>query len=153
MPRAAASSLPPGTASGFTLLEMLVVLAITGLIAALLYPQIETARFAVRQRAMRENLAAAVEAARAAALRSGAPATLRTDPSATTLMIGGTRQVTIDPAHLIRLALRPGTIAFYPDGSTTGGQVLLGTGRDAAAYEVSRAGGRLLPVTPAGSGG
>jgi general secretion pathway protein H len=150
---AAASSLPPHAESGFTLLEVLVVLAITVLIAALLYPQVDTARFAVRQRLARENLAAAVEAARAAALRSGAPVTLRTDQSATVLLIGGKRQITVDPARQLRLAVRPQTIAFYPDGSTTGGQLVLGTGRNAAAFEVSRAGGRLLAATLHGNGG
>lgn len=140
-------------ARGFTLLEALVVLAMAGLIAGLLYPQVETASFAVRQRMARENLAAAVEAARAAALRSGAPSVLSADRGATALVISGTRRIIVDPAGRLPIALRPQAIAFYPDGSTTGGLVVLGSGRDAATFEVSRAGGRLLAAMPPGSGG
>ncbi len=152
MPRAAT---PPRTRlaeSGFTLLEMLVVLAITGLIAGLLYPQLATARFAVGQRLAREQMAAAVEAASAAALRSGAPVSLSADPAAGALVIAGTRRITVDPARQLRLDLRPRTITFHPDGSTTGGRLTLGTGRDATAIEVSRTGRQSLAAAPAGSG-
>ncbi|WP_421848471.1 type II secretion system protein [Novosphingobium sp.] len=144
---------PSGTHGGFTLLEMLVVLAITGLIAGLLYPQIETARFAVRQRVAREQVAAGAEAARAMALRSGAPVTLRADPGGAALLIGGARRITLDSTGLIRLTVRPQTILFYPDGSTTGGRLVLGSGRDAPTLEVSRAGGRLQAALPTGESG
>jgi general secretion pathway protein H len=138
---------------GFTLLEMLVVLAITGLIAALLYPQIETARRVVQQRTAREQLVAGAEAARAMAVRSGAPVALSTESDGSALVIGGTRRIALDDSGETRLAMRPQTIVFYPDGSTTGGQIMLGTGRDAAAFEVARAGGSLLAAEPAGGNG
>lgn len=132
---------------------MLVVLAITGLIAGLLYPQIETANFAVRQRLAREQVAAGAEAARAMALRSGAPVVLRAEQDGAVLVIGGTRRFPLDTTGQIRLTLQPQTILFYPDGSTTGGQLVLGNGPDAAAFEVSRAGGHLQAAGPAGESG
>lgn len=152
MPRAAALPLPRHAERGFTLLEMLVVLAITTLLAGLLYPGIETARFAVRQRLAREQLAAGTEAARAMALRSGAPVTLASGDQGAVLTIGSSRRITLDPSGAIRLAMRPQTITFYPDGSTTGGQLVLGSRRDRTAFEISRAGGNLLAVLPPGSG-
>lgn len=142
MPRAAPLPRTPDSASGFTLLEMLVVLAITGLIAGLLYPQLETARFAVRQRLAREQVSAAVEAARSAARRSGAPVSLSADTGA--LVIAGTRRIAITSTGSQPLALQPQAILFYPDGSTTGGQVVFGTGRDRTAFAIARAGGQLL---------
>lgn len=149
----ATPSRPSGTHSGFTLLEMLVVLAITGLIAGLLYPQIETARRSVQQRTAREQVAAGAEAARAMALRSGAPVALRADEEGAMLLIGGARRITLDGAGQIRLTLRPQTILFYPDGSTTGGELMLGSGRDAVTFEAPRAGGGLQLAARTGAGG
>lgn len=139
--------------NGFTLLEMLVVLAITGLITGLLYPQISTASFAVRQRLAREQVAAGVEAARAMALRSGAPIALGADQGGTSLVIAGARRIALDPAGLVRVAVRPQNIVFYPDGSTTGGELVLGTGQSASAFTISRAGGRLQAAAPASESG
>ncbi len=146
-------SWPSGAHGGFTLLEMLVVLAITGLIAGLLYPQIEAARFAVQQRAAREQVAAGAEAARSMALRSGAPVALRSGEDGAVLLIGGARRITLDGSSQIHLILRPQTILFYPDGSTTGGEIMLGSGRDATRFEVQRAGGRLQLAASTGAGG
>lgn len=134
--RSAAPFSPPCAERGFTLLEMLVVLAITGLIAGLLYPQIETARFAVRQRQVRDQVTAGIEAARAAALRSGAPVALRAE--AGELVIAGSRRIAITATD--KLALQPRTILFYPDGSAAGGQLTFGSGRHQTAVAIARVG-------------
>lgn len=132
---------------------MLVVLAITGLIAALLFPQLETARIAVRERATREALATGAQGARAMALRSGAPATLSAEESGTALLIAGTgtRRITLDPAGQTKLALHPAGIVFHPDGSATGGELVLGNGPNAARFVVDPATGQLRAL-PRGSG-
>lgn len=122
MQRAAALPHSPDSERGFTLLEMLAVLAITGLIAGLVYPQIETARLAVRQRLAREQVAAGLEAARATALRSGKPVALSAEAGA--LVIGGARRIAI--TYPDTLALQPRIVLFYPDGSTTGGRLMMG---------------------------
>lgn len=143
MRRAAAPFPHPGADSGFTLLEMLVVLAIAGLIAGLIYPQVATASFALRQRLAREHVASGVEAARAMALRSGAPVALAATDDGTGLLVAGARRIALDPTGQLRVTLRPQSIVFYPDGSTTGGELVLGTGSGAARFAVSATGGRL----------
>jgi prepilin-type N-terminal cleavage/methylation domain-containing protein len=157
-----AFTLPPATRpaaqadSGFTLLEMLVVLAITGFIAALLFPQLETARIAVRERATREALADGVQGARAMALRSGAPATLSAEDSGTALLIAGagTRRITLGPAGQAKLALRPAGIVFHPDGSATGGELVLGAEPNTARFVVDPATSQLRALPRAsGNGG
>lgn len=131
-----APSLPPASDRGFTLLEMLVVLAITGLIAGLLYPRIETARGAVQQRLLREQVTAGMAAARSAAMRSGVPVALSADASG--LLIAGTRRIAVSTTQ--PLSLQPRTVLFYPDGSSTGGQLTLGTGRAQTTFAIPRIG-------------
>lgn len=131
-----APSLPPLAERGFTLLEMLVVLAITGLIAGLLYPRIETARGAVQQRLLREQVTAGMAAARSAAMRSGVPVALSTDASG--LVIAGTRRIAVSTTQ--PLSLQPRTVLFYPDGNSTGGQLTLGTGRAQTTFDIPRVG-------------
>lgn len=131
MRRAVASSFVPGRSGGFTLLEMLVVLAITGLIAGLLYPQLQTATFAIEQRQAREQVSAGAEAARALAIRTGAPAMLSGMDGGTGLVVGTQqtiwRRFSLGRASSFRLSLRPQTILFCPDGSTNGGALQLTT--------------------------
>jgi len=138
--------------SGFTLLEMLVVLAVTGLIAGLLYPQLQTAAFALQQRHAREQIAAGAESAHALAVRSGQPVVLVAAADGTGLVVGNPagalRQLPFGPAGGFMVTLRPQSITFYPDGSTTGGQLQLmslqnQTPGATKTYVIDREAGRL----------
>ncbi len=72
--------------SGFTLLELLIVIVISGMLAMFAAPRISEARNAANLVSAREHLSAAVSTARAAAIQKGEPGTLRftaAGPSAT----------------------------------------------------------------------
>ena len=142
----------PGHSGGFTLLEMLVVLAMTGLIAGLLYPQLQTATNAIQQRHAREQVAAGAEGARALAIRSGQPAMLSAMDGGNGLVIAAQtvvwRQLPLGNTGALRLSVRPQSIVFYPDGSTSGGQLQLASATGPtldilATYVIDRGAGRL----------
>jgi general secretion pathway protein H len=158
------AAFPPvrSMSGGFTLLEMLVVLAITGLIAGLMYPQLQTASFAIQQRHAREQVAAGAEGARALAIRSGGTAMLTAMNGGAGLVIssaaGDWRRLSFgapanggaDAAGTPRLALRPQRILFYSDGSTSGGQLQLTSPAGTITYVIDRNAGRFRK---AGTGG
>ncbi len=79
---------------GYTLTELLVVLAIMGLMVALAPPLLKTARIGVQEKTSVFRLAAQLEAARDRA---------------------------IDTQEIVRVPLSSGqSVVFYPDGSATG---------------------------------
>jgi len=97
---------------GFTLLEMLVVLAIAALIASLEFPAVERALGREKFRTAAAGIEARLHAARAAAIAGGAPARF-------------------DAGELpqgLTLAAPGGAIVFHPDGSANGGELALSDG-------------------------
>jgi hypothetical protein len=88
---------------------------------------------------------------------SGMPAAMSVADGGSALVVGGPgtamRRFALDPAGRIRLVLRPQSITFYPDGSTTGGQLTLGTGTTGrpedggTPYIIDRDAGRLRELT------
>lgn len=127
---------------GFTLLEMMVVLAVMGMLAALSLPHLRLtgpdAATAAR------DLAAALTGTRVEALAAGRPARFTIDLAsghytAPTAGKGGPIEGAVPPGLSFRLITAreearasTGTITFFPDGGATGGEFLLtGRGRDA----------------------
>jgi general secretion pathway protein H len=101
------------TAAGFTLIEMLVVLTILGLIAAVAAPRIGQRPGALVRQEAGARLDAAVQAARREAARSGS--VLAVDPAA---FVPGAVLATALPTPPGRALIR-----IHPDGSSNGGTV------------------------------
>lgn len=105
-------------ARGFTLLEMLVVLALMGLASALAFPMLSNVLGALRYEQSVDAAFGLASSARAAAIRTGAPVTLALDAAAGRLRIGGEAPLDLAPAIV---ASGPGAITFMQDGSASGG--------------------------------
>lgn len=117
------------TKPGFTLIEMLVVLAVTALIGALAFPAIERS---LRGQAF-ESAADATELglrqARADAIRSGQPTRFALGPDRRSIVREGGLPVDLPAAIAITLPTQG--ITFFGDGTSTGGTLALtGSGRE-----------------------
>lgn len=113
-----------------TLLEALVVVAITAMLGAIAWPEMRAMRGTVEFGAAAADVAATLSAARADAVRTGT-------------------EVVFDPAPIAgaRLAVTEGaTIRFFADGSATGGTVVLAAAGRRAAWRIDAATGRIAPA-------
>lgn len=108
--------------SGFTLLEMLVVLAILSLIAGIIFPSVEKAmrRQTFVESAKRVELG--LRAARALAIRSGAPVRFTVSRDRHALSYG---EVTERLPDTTTVTLTSREITFFADGSAVGGVVAI----------------------------
>lgn len=121
---------------GFTLIEILVVIAIMGVIMGLIIGRGPMRSRGLEARAAAGSIAQSLRAARAQAIATDRNVQVAIDPARHAFAPDGGRAVAISPELTLAVGppiLRgPGTvrlIRFSPDGSSSGGQVLLGTGR------------------------
>jgi general secretion pathway protein H len=113
---------------GFTLIEMLVVLAVTALMAGLAFPALERA---LRGQAF-ESAADATELGlrqtRADAIRSGRPTRFALGPDRRSIVREGGAPVELPAAIAITLPTQG--VTFFGDGTASGGTITLtGSGR------------------------
>jgi general secretion pathway protein H len=126
--------------AGFTLAEMLVVLAIIGLIAAVTLPALTAPSDGVQLRAIVDDVLGALRLTRVAAVIQHAEMTLVLDLEARSMgspVVPEKRFQSDLTAEMViaepeRIAPSRGAFRFFPDGSSTGGDIHLHLrGRDA----------------------
>ncbi len=108
---------------GFTLIEALVAVAIVALVAGIGFPRIEQSLSTWRMQSATVAVQAALEDARARALRTGTPARF-----AIVADRGAFARLGYPPARLqpsVRFGASSAHIDFYGDGSSSGGRILL----------------------------
>lgn len=122
--------------SGFTLIEALVVMAVSVLIAGVAFPSIERLIDYFHFRAATTKVNAALERSRAVALRQ--------DVDVRFAVLGGGRSFALSgeaptalpgSVRLQQASVRP--ILFFPDGTSTGGTLRLDAGRRHAAFAIT----------------
>jgi general secretion pathway protein H len=121
---------------GFTLFELLVVLAILGIVVALGAPALHRMVPGVELKSSAQTVATALREARGLAIASNAEVTLVVDLDDRALRIGDGPSVRLASSFDITLltATRElidagtGQIRFYPDGTSTGGRITLTQG-------------------------
>ncbi len=128
------SAIGEQAASGFTLIEALVVVAMTALLAGLMFPQLQGAISGQEFRTARSQMILGVRSARAGAIRQGAAVRFDIEQGGAGFRVEG-RAASPLPAS-VRLSREGGgagrggdRLAFYPDGTSNGGKLVL-AGRD-----------------------
>lgn len=138
--------------SGFTLLELLVVLAVLSLVLAIGVPRLLTALPGAASRGTATDLAATLKDARFQAIRHNIDTAVVLDLERRRYGVQGDRQEHGLPAGLQVSATlageaqddgAAGRISFYPDGSSSGGRIRLRQGGHAYWVDVDWLTGRV----------
>lgn len=130
-------------ATGFTLIEMLIVLAILGLAVGLAIPLLAKRSTATTLAGATQQVRAALVAARSAAIAEDREI----------VFTGGIDGYRVDgarrglPSAGLSVAIRGGTrISFFPSGGSSGGTVVLSGGTAEREIEVDAISGRAILV-------
>lgn len=122
----------PRPAHGFTLLELLVVLAMAALLLAVVPPMVGNALPGLKLKGSARELAAALRYARGYAAVHGREAVLRLDLEGRRYTVTGRDRsyqvpealgLELVTARTERTAEQQGAIRFFPDGGSTGGRI------------------------------
>jgi general secretion pathway protein H len=120
-------------ATGFTLLELLVVLSILALLAAIAVPALVAPSDGVRLRAAGSEIAATLRLARSVAIARNREVAVAIDAEKRFIESTGSTAQHFAPDIFVELTIAEGErtspsrggFRFFPDGSSTGGSILL----------------------------
>jgi general secretion pathway protein H len=133
--RPSVRSAPGHPATGFSLIELIVVLAIAGLIMAVTPPMLSSAMPGLQLKSTARQVAAGLRFARARAVAQRTEVVLTLDLEARSVTISGRDGSLSIPDDLdVELVSAVseledeslGRIRFFPDGTSTGGRITLG---------------------------
>jgi general secretion pathway protein H len=126
-----------GSETGYTLVELLVVLCVIGLVLTAVPVIVSTALPGARAKVAAQQFASDLRAARMGAILRGSETKVMIDPSGNEYAIqpdGPVHRLAVGLSiTLIRPAARQqgaAYLSFYPDGSSSGGVVRVGSGQD-----------------------
>lgn len=113
---------------GFTLIEMLVVLAITALVAGIAFPALDRTMRGQAFEGAADAIELGLRSARADAVSRGRPIKFEMGSDRRSVVVGG-GVIPIPMGTVVTLPTQG--IAFYGDGTSNGGRIdLVGTGRE-----------------------
>lgn len=145
MPPISATTDPPRAGGGIVLIEVVLALAVLGLIAGLVLPHLPRTTGPATLRAKAHEFAAVLRQDRNAAIRRGAEMVSHID-LARRIVVSGADARTVRLPHDVRIDFvhsdreatgTGGAIRFYPDGRSSGGAVTFGRGRLAYRVQVN----------------
>ncbi len=131
-----------GHEAGFSMLEMVVVLAIVSIAMAVTIPALGKRNDFTILRAEAAGLAAKLRLLRSKAMQTNQMASMIFQPKTSSYMATGARAETaLHPDIAMQVTAQPldgrtGQVLFYPDGSSTGGQVKLSSGTRSCTIEI-----------------
>jgi general secretion pathway protein H len=132
-------------AAGFTLIELIVVLAIVGLALAVLMPNLEAGGETVALRAASSEVSAALRAARSRAIAANRDVLLAIEPDGHGYRVDGELH-TLRSRGFVERALRiePATrVVFFATGGSSGGRLAIRGRRGEQVIEIDGVSGQV----------
>lgn len=137
---------------GFTLMEMLLVVAIMGIVLAIAPPLLSAAMPGVQLKSATRSIVAALRRTRSVAIASGKSAILEMNIEALQAKVTGDNRI-IQLPESVEVSMvtadqevvsdQNANIRFFPDGTSTGGRVTLRNGENGYAVDVDWLTGRI----------
>lgn len=121
---------------GFTLIEALVVMAVSALIAGIMFPQLEQSLAFLQFRSAAVSVRAGLERGRADALRQDADVRFAVADSERSFIISGEAPTDLPGSVRLRQA-GARAIVFHGDGTSSGGEIAVSAGERRLVVAIS----------------
>lgn len=132
--------------AGFTIIEALVVVAVTALISGLAFPRLESLVTQQSFRTVHSHILLDLNNSRATAVRTGQPVHILLRPDGADYSINGQASNKL-PQNTFLRGLGRMDIWFFADGTSTGGRLVLAGDHLSAHYTIATS-GRISGAMP-----